>query len=211
MYTASNHTVSSDTSYSNDLVSQHPATSDLSSGNMAGMGSYSDGQRTVSDPLTINPQAASTPANIRSQSVHWGPITNLSQGSEISFLSSGPNSDLESEHSHVSLQPFPIFAQTSEIQSVNDQSNGLISISNPESNITSQSVSSDNQVNFPTDMLQSQQSMTQLYNTSQSHGVTDSGIYTPKSTFTSPAPSLPLQPQSNSLIQIENQLQQQLT
>ena len=211
MYTASNNTVSTDTSYSNDLVSQHPATSDLSSGNMAGMGSYSDGQRTVFDPLTINPQAASTPANIRSQSVHWGPITNLSQGSEISFLSSGPNSDLESEHSHVSLQPFPIFAQTSEIQSVNDQSNGLISISNPESNITSQSVSSDNQVNFPTDMLQSQQSMTQLYNTSQSHGVTDSGIYTPKSTFTSPAPSLPLQPQSNSLIQIESQLQQQLT
>ena len=89
MYTASNHTVSSGTSYSNDLVSQHPATSDLSSGNMAGMGSYSDGQRTVFDHK---------------------PFTRLRN----------KNSDLESEHSHVSLQPFPIFAQTSEIQSVND-------------------------------------------------------------------------------------------
>ena len=189
MDTATNHTVSSYTSYSNDLVSQHPATSDLSSGNMASMGSYSDGQSTVFDPLAINPQATTTPANIHSQSVHWRPITNLSQGSEISFLSSVPNSDLESEHSHVSLQPFPIFTQTSEIQSLNDQINGIISISYPESNTTGQSVISDIQINFPTEMLQSQQSMTQLYNTSQSHGVTDSSIYTPKSIFTSPAPS----------------------
>ena len=38
MYTATNHTVSNGASYSNDLVSQHPATSDFSSGNFACMG-----------------------------------------------------------------------------------------------------------------------------------------------------------------------------
>ena len=64
----------------------------------------------------------------------------------------------------------------------------------------SQSVSSDNQRNFPTYLLQSQQSMTQLYNTSQSHGVTDGGIYIPKSTFTLSDPSLPLQLQTGSLV-----------
>ena len=70
MYTATNHTVSNGASYSNDLVSQQPATSDFSSGNFACIGSYSDGQRTVFDPITINSQAASSSANIRSQSVH---------------------------------------------------------------------------------------------------------------------------------------------
>ena len=55
MYANTNQFVSNEVYYSNDLVSQHPATSDLSSGNMASMGSCSDG-RTVFDPLTINPR-----------------------------------------------------------------------------------------------------------------------------------------------------------
>ena len=93
--------------YSNDLGSLYPAITDLSSRNMAGMGSYSYNQRSIFDPLAINPQATSTPANVRSQLVSWGPITHLSQGSEMSFqtCSSGPFSDRELDHSLFSAQP----------------------------------------------------------------------------------------------------------
>ena len=182
MYANTNQFVSNEAYYSNDLVSQHPATSDLSSGNMASMGSCSDG-RTVFDPLTINPQATSTPANTRSQSVRWGPITNLSQGSEISFLSSGPISDLGSENSHFSTQPQHTESFNTQAHSVYEQHQG---VNNSSVKGTYHSTSVNQQINSQKEhMLQSHQistlASTLAANASHSHGATDSGIYLQKS------------------------------
>ena len=182
MYVNTNQFASNEAYYSNDLVRQHPSTSDLSSGNLASMGSCSDG-RTVFDPLTINPQATSTPANTRNQSVRWGPITNLSQGSEISFLSSSPISDLGSEYSQLSTQPQHTESFNTRAHSVYEQHQ---EVNNSSVKGTYHSTSVNQQINVPKEhLLQSHQistlASTLAANASHSQGATDSGIHIQKS------------------------------
>ena len=135
------------------------------------MGSYSYDQRSIFDPLTINPQATSTPANVRSQLVSLGPITHLSQGSEMSFqtCSSGPFSDRELDHSLFSAQP------RTESYSTQAQSNHG---NNPNLQVPD-TYQSAQQMNTPQDhmLLHSHQDRTLApTNETQSKITTDSGI-----------------------------------